>query len=95
MMRARRRSDPIRSLDSIDRGETVVVECILFDAVRDLCRDVGLHLGERVRCRDVSGARMLLETARGHLVTFERQWARFIQVAPSASLRMEGVSACA
>lgn len=84
-MRPRRRQDSIRSLDTVHHGEIVVVECILFDAIRELCHDAGLRLGERVRCRDVAGARILLETARGHLVTFERRWAQFVQVAPLAA----------
>ena len=75
-----RRPDPVRSLASIRQGETVVVECILFDIVRSRCETKGIRLGERLRCRDVVPGRLLLETARGALVAVEQQWARFVQV---------------
>ena len=76
-----RRPDPVRSLASIRQGETVVVECILFDIVRSRCETKGIRLGERLRCRDVVPGRLLLETARGALVAVE-------QAATVAALRL-------
>jgi len=81
-----RRPDAVRSLATIRRGETVVVECILFDIVRTRCEIKGIHLGDLLRCRETEAGRLLLETARGALVAVEQQWARFVQVtAPSPS----------
>lgn len=63
----------------------MVVECILFDGIRELCRDAGIAVGERIRCRSNDGPQLLLETAEGRLVSLDQRWARFVQVAPCVS----------
>jgi hypothetical protein len=71
----------LRSLAGVRPGESLVVRRILFDALRTHCSALDLREGQRVRCRSISPTRVMLETSDGRVVAFERDWARFIQVA--------------
>lgn len=68
------------SLAGVEAGETVVIESILFDSLRELCAELGLHAGDRARCR-ANGPRFLfLEAPGGRVVSLDRDWARFVAV---------------
>lgn len=84
-MTDRRRGSNIRSLATIRHGETVQVECILFDAVRDICSETGIRPGDWVHCVAATASRVVLETTAGRQVPFERRLAHFIQVAPAVT----------
>ena len=83
-MPASRRTRPARSLATIVRGELLEIRCILFDGVRAVCATAGIQLGDRVRCRDVTDSRLLLETAGGHVTWLDRRWASFVEAAEAA-----------
>lgn len=70
------------SLAGVCDGETVRIERILFDTLRDLCHDVGLAEGDVVHCRHNSNAVLLLGTDEGRTIILDSDWARFIQAAP-------------
>ncbi|MBI4408358.1 MAG: hypothetical protein HY561_01540 [Gemmatimonadetes bacterium] len=70
----------VRSLAAARSGETLEIRHILFDALRCLCSDLGVHEGQAVRCRAATPSHLLLETAEGRTVALETDWARFIQV---------------
>lgn len=72
---------PFRSLASIDAGERLEIQHIIFDAVRARCTDAGLVPGIVATCLAATDAHLLLELDSGRSVVFERQWARFVQVA--------------
>jgi hypothetical protein len=63
-------------------NETVRIERILFQLLRDLCYGLGVAEGDVVRCRSVSGSVLLLETTNGRTVVMEHDWTRFIEIAP-------------
>lgn len=71
-----------RSLASIHEGERLVVQRILFDAVRARCDAAGIAEGDVVVGRGRQGARVDLESPDGRRVQLDRAWADFIQVAP-------------
>ncbi len=71
-----------RSLAAVASGERVLVTRILGRGALELCRSLGLHVGDRIRCRSASGARVWIESARGNVLALERDWARYIDVAP-------------
>ncbi len=75
-------SRPTRSLAAVETGERIEIRRILFGALRTLCDDLGLHEGEVVRCRACTPSHVLMETTEGRTISLERDWARFIQVAP-------------
>lgn len=77
-------SDPIRSLAATRTGEAVLIQRILFGALRSLCTDLGVRERDVVRCRAGTPSHLLLETPSGRTVPFERDWARFIQVSAAA-----------
>lgn len=57
------------------------IKRILFEALRELCADLGVREGDLVRCRAETPSQLLLETPAGRTVALARDWARFIQVA--------------
>ena len=69
-----------RSLAATRTGEAVEIQRILFEALRGLCADLGVHEGDVVRCRAGTPSHLLLETPAGRTIALERDWARFIQV---------------
>jgi len=71
----------IRSLAATASGEAVEIKRILFEALRELCADLGVREGDLVRCRAETPSQLLLETPAGRTVALARDWARFIQVA--------------
>lgn len=73
-------SHPTRSLAATQTGERVEIHRILFGALRTLCDELGLHEGDRVRCRACTPSRVLMENAEGRTISLERDWARFVQV---------------
>jgi len=87
------REPSIRSLADIRRGETVRIEGILFGALRELCRAIGIEEGDDVRCRGTSRGAVLLETPVRRTALLEMDWARFIQIsadAPASPTRPTG-----
>jgi len=77
-------SSPVRarSLAATASGEAVEIKRILFEALRELCADLGVREGDLVRCRAETPSQLLLETPAGRTVALARDWARFIQVVP-------------
>ena len=73
-----------RSLATLAPGESALVGCILFDAVRDRCARAGLRPGMRVRCHD-AGAVLVLVAEGGRVVRLERRWARFVEALDAAA----------
>lgn len=73
-----------QSLAATRTGDCVEIRRILFGALRDLCSDLGLFEGQWVRCRADTASQLMLETTDGRTVALQRDWARFIQVAPGA-----------
>ncbi|HEX7089061.1 MAG TPA: FeoA domain-containing protein [Longimicrobiales bacterium] len=75
-------SSPVRarSLAATASGEAVEIKRILFEALRELCADLGVREGDLVRCRAETPSQLLLETPTGRTVALARDWARFIQV---------------
>lgn len=71
-----------RSLASIHEGERLVVQRILFDAVRARCDAAGIGEGDVLVGRGREGARVDIESADGRRVQLDRAWADFVQVAP-------------
>jgi hypothetical protein len=76
-----------RSLATIAPGETLEIRCILFDGVRDVCDRAGLREGDRVRCRDATPSRLLLESESGRAIHLDRRWADFVEAAESGAAR--------
>lgn len=72
---------PFRSLASIEPGERLEIQHLIFDAVRARCTNAGLLPGVAATCLAATDAHLLLELDSGKSVVFERQWARFVQVA--------------
>lgn len=71
---------PVRSLAATDTGEVVQVRHILFGILRDLCSGLGIREGDILRCRTATANHLVLETPAGRRVTFQRDWARYVQV---------------
>lgn len=71
---------PIRTLASLAPGESGTIRTILFGALRALCSDLGIHEGDRVRCRAGTAGVLILETPDGRAISLARDWARFIQL---------------
>lgn len=61
-------------------GEAVRIQRILFDSLRSLCEDLGIHEGDVLHCRAATPALLLLDVPGGHTVELELGWARFVQV---------------
>lgn len=76
----------VRSLADIRRGETVRIRGILFGALRELCRNIGIQEGDDVRCRGASRAALLLETVDGRTAVLDSDWARFIQISATGQV---------
>jgi hypothetical protein len=70
------------TLASLHPGDSATVGAILFDALRPLCRDLGIDEGASVRLRAGTAGVLVLDTADGRTVSISREWARFIQLAP-------------
>jgi hypothetical protein len=79
-MYARTANPQLRSLAEIRPGESVRIEHILFDMLKDLCSGIGIAEGDVVRCRRTSNAVILLETSTGRTVILDGDWARFVEV---------------
>jgi hypothetical protein len=60
--------------------ETIRIERMLFQVLRDLCSGLGVAEGDVVRCRTVSGTVVLLEDLGGRTIVIDQEWARFIEV---------------
>jgi hypothetical protein len=69
-----------RTLASLRPGESGTVDGFIFDALRSLCRDIGIREGEGVRCRAGTGGVLLLDTADGRTISMARDWARFVRL---------------
>ena len=72
--------DKPRSLADIHADETVLIDHVLFDTLRELCADLGIEEGAEVRCRRSTSAVLLLENPQGRTVILDQDWARFIEV---------------
>jgi hypothetical protein len=72
-----------RTLATLHPGESATVGPILFDALRGLCRDLGIREGQDVHCRAGTAGVLVLDVADGMTVALARDWARFIQLEPS------------
>ncbi|HEU4563248.1 MAG TPA: hypothetical protein VFS05_01320 [Gemmatimonadaceae bacterium] len=68
------------SLAGVHAGETVEIESILFESLRELCAELGLHAGDQVCCRAHGQGFLFLEARGGRVVSLERDWARFVAV---------------
>jgi len=79
-VRRSRVSGPTRALGTIVRGESVRIVAILSPALREMCRDIGLHEGDVVQCRGATGAVLLTEVPAGHIVALSRERASAIRV---------------
>jgi len=80
----------VRSLATARAGEEVVIQRILFGALRNLCADLGVYEGDVVSCRAGISTHLVLRTATGRTIPLDREWARFIQISepvPAAPLR--------
>lgn len=69
-------------------GETVIIQMVLFDAVRSACADRGIRGGTTARIVESTRGHLLLELDGGDLVAVPQEWARFIdacRVAPHAA----------
>ncbi len=71
-----------RSLATVTSGERVTITRILGRGATELCRSLGLHEGDRIRCRNAAGFNVWIESAAGDVVAVERDWARYIDVVP-------------
>jgi hypothetical protein len=76
----RRLRDGTSCLADVKTAQTVRIECILFDSLKDLCYGVGLAEGDVIRCRRASRSALVLETAEHRTLIFDSDWARFVQV---------------
>jgi hypothetical protein len=73
--------DPgLRSLAEVEPGETVQVERIPLDSLKDLCWSVRIGEGDILRCRRTSREVCVLETETGNGLLVDGDWAHFIQV---------------
>ncbi len=72
-----------RNLAAVTSGERVTITRILGRGALKLCRSLGLHEGDRIRCRSATGFHVWVESARGDVVAVERDWARYIAVLPA------------
>lgn len=70
-----------QSLAATMTGDVVLIQRILFQALRTRCSELDIFEGDTVRCRAGTASQFMLETQRGRTVALERDWARFIQVA--------------
>ncbi len=82
-------SEPVRSLAAADTGELVEIRRILFGALRTLCSDLGVREGDVIRCRSCTASQLMLETRSGRVVSLDRDWARFIQIASAVHPELE------
>ena len=71
-----------RGLASLAPGESGQIDSFLFDSLRSLCLDLGLHDGDVVRCRAGSAGVLILDTESGRTISLARDWARYIRVGP-------------
>jgi hypothetical protein len=78
-----------RTLASLVPGESARILSFMYGAVRGLCSDLGIREGETVRCRAGTGGVLVLDTAEGHTVSLARDWARFIELAPTEVLPLQ------
>lgn len=75
------------SLAEIRPHETVQIQTILFDTLKELCSGLGVGEGDVLCCLRTSASVLLLQTAAGRKVLVETDWARFIAVTqPTESL---------
>jgi hypothetical protein len=72
-----------RTLATLHPGESGTVGPIIFDALRALCGDIGIHEGDGVRCRAGTAAVLVLDTDSGRTVSMARDWARYIRLGPA------------
>ena len=72
---------PARTLATLTPGESGTVESFLFGSLQALCGDLGIRVGESVRCRAGTAGVLILDTQDGHTVSVARDWARFIRMA--------------
>lgn len=74
--------ETVHSLAAARAGDSVVIRRILFSTLRSLCSELGIREGDMVHCRAGTSSHLLLRTGAGRTIPLERDWARFIQVAP-------------
>ncbi len=72
------------SLAQIAAGETVTVERIVFDTIRERCRELGVAEGTRLSCRATDPGQVVLETEAGRAIPCARNLARFIEISGSS-----------
>lgn len=72
----------MRTLATLHPGESATVGAIIFDALRALCRDMGIVEGDSVHCRAGTAGVLVLDMANGRTVSLARDWARYIRLAP-------------
>jgi hypothetical protein len=73
----------MRSLADVAPEQTVRVERILFEMLRELCHSKGLDEGDLVECRRASDKVVILRNGAGRSVIVDADWARFVQVSLS------------
>jgi hypothetical protein len=69
-----------RNLASVQCGQRVQIERMLFGMVRDYCYDVDIHEGDIIRCVSWHNGPLLFENNIGRVVRVDLEWSRFIKV---------------
>ena len=70
----------VRTLATIQPGECLSIERVIFDSVRVRCMETDLREGTTTTCVAGTPDHLMLEAATGRLVIVERRWARFVEV---------------
>jgi hypothetical protein len=73
-------AEPALSLSEVRPHDSIRIERILYESLRDRCAGIGLHEGDQLRCRQTSSLYLLLETETGRSLMLDQDWARFIRV---------------
>ena len=72
-----------RSLHTLGAGERARIRGILFERLRQDCRELGLEAGQEVVCRVAGPEWLILDVpgeGRRQPVLLQRDWARFVEV---------------
>jgi hypothetical protein len=77
----------MRSLDQVEVGELVRLDCILFDRVRTTCSAAGMAEGDSVRLQQNGEDFLVVETLDGREVRLDHEMARFIEVTSASGQR--------
>ena len=79
----------VRTLATIQPGERLSIERVIFDSVRVRCQKTDLREGTTTTCVAGTPDHLMLEAATGRLVIVERRWARFVEVDIAAEAEAE------